>query len=94
MTVIFTPGYAPFEQYTRDTKLGPWTDLYAVGATLFSALTGRTPAPATDRMMAREEGRPDPTELAMDTLSATYPPNSIVLHLDAAPRSGGTAAKC
>ena len=74
ITVIFTPGYAPFEQYTSDAKLGPWTDLYAVGATLFSALTGRAPAPATDRIMAREEGRPDPTQLALDTLSGDLSP--------------------
>ena len=47
VTVIFTPGYAPMEQYATSAQLGPWTDIYAVGATLMHALTGVLPAAAT-----------------------------------------------
>ncbi|MDX2004232.1 MAG: protein kinase [Meiothermus sp.] len=48
-TRLVTPGYAPLEQYASSAKLGPYTDLYALGATLFHALTGSQPPSATDR---------------------------------------------
>jgi serine/threonine-protein kinase len=48
-TRMVTPGYAPLEQYASSAKLGPYTDIYALGATLFHALTGAAPPTATDR---------------------------------------------
>ena len=47
-TRLVTPGYAPLEQYSSAAKFGPYTDLYALGATLFHALTGQMPPAATD----------------------------------------------
>ena len=45
--VGFTPGYAPPEQMSGEiTKIGPWTDLYALGATLYNLLTGHKPPSA------------------------------------------------
>ena len=42
--LYFTPGYAPAEQTGMlFNQFGPWTDLYAVGATLFNLLTGKSP---------------------------------------------------
>ena len=58
-----TPGYSPFEQYSPKGRHGPWTDIYAVGATLYHAISGAPPPDIferieNDRMVpAREVGR-------------------------------------
>jgi len=49
MTQVLTPGYAPLEQYGRRARFGPFTDVYALAATLYHALSGHAPPPATDR---------------------------------------------
>ncbi len=54
MTAVLTPGYAPFEQYSSRGKQGPWTDIYAMGATLYQAVAGLRPPDATDRSLDDE----------------------------------------
>jgi formylglycine-generating enzyme required for sulfatase activity/serine/threonine protein kinase len=51
LTVIESPGYTPFEQMQSRGKVGPWSDLYALGGTLYKAITGETPAKAADRIL-------------------------------------------
>jgi serine/threonine protein kinase len=50
LSVILKEGFAPVEQYHSKGNQGPWTDIYACGATLFRSLTAKTPPPALERL--------------------------------------------
>lgn len=54
MTVHFTPGYAPSEQYKSKSKQGPFSDIYSAGAILYKILTGKKPTDSLDRMAGDE----------------------------------------
>ena len=78
LTVIVKPGFAPIEQYAQAPGLrqGPWSDLYALCATLHYVLTRRAPPPAVARM-AEDEYVP----LAR-ALDGRYPP-ALLAAIDA-----------
>jgi serine/threonine protein kinase len=50
LSLILNPGYAPEEQYRTRGKQGPWTDIYAVAATLYHCIAGEAPPNALDRL--------------------------------------------
>jgi serine/threonine-protein kinase len=64
-----TPGYAPLEQYTHSAQLGPSSDIYALGATLYHLCSGKMPAPATDRACGVELA---PMHCSHPVLSASF----------------------
>jgi serine/threonine protein kinase len=47
---MYTPGFAPPEQYKNRELLGPWSDCYAVGASIFACIAGVAPQAADHRL--------------------------------------------
>jgi serine/threonine protein kinase len=74
MTVMLTPGYAPFEQYSKGDKQGPWSDIYALGATMYHCIVGAAPTPATDRLTAIYDDEPDPVVQALQIIAPRCSP--------------------
>jgi len=70
-------GYAPAEQYERTSELGPATDFYALGATMYHCITHNQPVAAQDRLMAISKNEPDPMALRASSLSASYSANLL-----------------
>ena len=46
---MYTPGFAPVELYEKDGNLGPWTDIYSIGASIFACMVGAPPQPVDQR---------------------------------------------
>ena len=64
---MYTPGFASPEQYRNRELLGPWSDIYSVGACMFACLAAAAPPPA-DQRMEKDEYVP-----ARKLFGANYP---------------------
>ena len=54
MHAVFTPGFAAPEQQGSGEPLGPWTDIYSTGASLYDCMAGSEPQPADQRLVKDE----------------------------------------
>lgn len=70
---MYTPGFAAPEMYKRDNNLGPWTDIYAIGACMFACMTGQPPTDVPNR---RDKDR---LAMALARLRGVYSDNLLEL---------------
>jgi len=68
---MYTPGFAAPEMYRRDTAMGPWTDIYAIGACIYACMQGYPPNEAPQRL------EKDRIVLALTRLRGIYSDNLI-----------------
>lgn len=59
LTVIIKPGFSPEEQYRSRGDQGAYTDVYALAATLYKMITGKTPPDAMERRAKYENSNKD-----------------------------------
>jgi hypothetical protein len=49
-TSMYTPGFAAPEQYNQRDPIGPWTDIYSIGASMYACISKGPPPPADQRL--------------------------------------------
>lgn len=68
---MYTPGFAAPEMYRRDCSMGPWTDIYAIGACIYACMQGFPPNDVPQRT------EKDRLALALSKLRGVYSDNLI-----------------
>jgi hypothetical protein len=68
---MYTPGFAAPEMYRRDASMGPWTDIYAIGACIYACMQGYPPNEAPQRL------EKDRISVALARLRGVYSDNLI-----------------
>ena len=68
---MYTPGFAAPEMYRRDASMGPWTDIYAIGACIYACMLGYPPGDAPQRL------EKDRIAMALARLRGVYSDNLI-----------------
>lgn len=68
----YTMGYAALEQVEAEGNLGPWTDIYAVGAVMWRMLFGEIPLAVTSRVSGVARGQGDPLGTALEKGQGKY----------------------
>ncbi len=73
---VVKDGYSPQEFYIAGSEQGPWSDLYALGATLYHLISGEAPINGQSRLGALAEDRSDPY-VPLDGQFEGYPPGFL-----------------
>ncbi|BAS59507.1 serine/threonine protein kinase [Leptolyngbya boryana IAM M-101] len=87
MTAMLTPGYAPLEQYSQEAKFGQFTDIYALGATLYHLLTGKVPTQATDRVLGSVLQSPQELNAAITPVVSDAVMAALAIRVEQRPQS-------
>lgn len=79
ITNFVSPGYAPIEQYAgKSDQQGPWSDIYGLGATIYRAMTARTPNDAVERSQALAQNTEDSYQLGARHAKRSYSTQLLV----------------
>jgi serine/threonine protein kinase/DNA-binding beta-propeller fold protein YncE len=75
--VALTHGYAPMEQYPDRGTPGPWTDVYAIGASMYRCISGKKPDDSLERYQAVLKYQVDPLTPATKAGGKEYRQNVL-----------------
>lgn len=85
---VVKPGYTPPEQYDDKSTQGPWTDIYALAATMYRCITGIVPDESTNRKEALYNKEPDTVKALheVDKFIPEYIDSSLMRAMSVTPK--------